>query len=368
MKILHIINDLDYGGAEKVLSNVYKKSKFENYIISLTNHTQMLDSFENKNNIKIFKFNKNFFIFEFIKLVLTFKKISPDVTIGWMYHSCIIAIILKLFSKTVVIFNIRQSLYALDRIKNTTYLIIKICGYLSKFSNINIFNSRKSIEQHSLIGFKTFKSIYIPNGVDINFSIDDKKIKELKKQYKISDENLVIGIIANFKPWKEFQIISKTIENLIYENKNIKFILIGRDVNEHNHFFKKYITESIYQDKVFLCGVIKNKDIYNYISLFSLYLSTSSNEGFSNSILENLSMHKLCLTSNVGETAPFLSKHNLVFNKIEDQVITKKILDTLNLEKKDLTNYYSDIKNYVSEYSEKNMIKNYENLIKKLII
>ena len=368
MKILHIINDLDYGGAEKVLSRVYKKSNFENYIISLTNHTQMLDSFVNKNNIKIFKFNKNFFIYEFIKLVLYFRKISPDVTIGWMYHSCIIAILLKLFCSTVVVFNIRQSLYALDRIKNNTYIIIKICGYLSKFSNINIFNSKKSIEQHSLIGFQTYKSIYIPNGVDINSNTDNDKIKNLKNEYKISDKNLVIGIIANFKPWKEFSIISKIIDNLIYTNKNIKFILIGRDVNKNNNFFKKYFNESIYKDKVFLCGVIKNKEIYNYISLFSLYLSTSSNEGFSNSILENLSMYKLCLTSNVGETAPFLSKHNLVFNKIEDKVITKKILDTLNLEKKDLVNYYSDIKKYISEYSEENMIKNYENLIRKLII
>ena len=59
-------------------------------------------------------------------------------------------------------------------------------------------------------------------------------------------------------------------------------------------------------------------------------------------------------------------QHNLVFNKIEDKVITKKILDTLNLEK-DLVNYYSDIKKYISEYSEENMIK-IENLIRKLII
>ena len=129
-----------------------------------------------KITLKYLNLIKIFFIYEFIKLILYFRKISPDVTIGWMYHSCIIAILLKLFCSTVVVFNIRQSLYALID-KNNTYIIIKICGYLSKFSNINIFNSKKSIEQHSLIGFQTYKSIYIPNGVDINSNTDNDKIK-----------------------------------------------------------------------------------------------------------------------------------------------------------------------------------------------
>ena len=93
--------------------------------------------------------------------------------VSFLYYCNIIKIILR----TVVVFNIRQSLYALDRIKNNTYIIIKKYGYLSKYSNINMFNSKKSIEQHSLIGFQTYKVSYIPNGVDINSNTDNDKIK-----------------------------------------------------------------------------------------------------------------------------------------------------------------------------------------------
>ena len=72
----------------------------------------MLDSFANKNNIKIFKFNKNFFIYEFIKLIL-FRKISPDnnwLDVSFMYYCNII----KLFCSTVVVL-ILDITFALDR-------------------------------------------------------------------------------------------------------------------------------------------------------------------------------------------------------------------------------------------------------------
>ena len=44
-KILHVINDLDYGGAEKILSKIVNQNlKYDTYIISLNNNVPMVDN------------------------------------------------------------------------------------------------------------------------------------------------------------------------------------------------------------------------------------------------------------------------------------------------------------------------------------
>ena len=89
-----------------------------------------------------------------------------------MYASCIISVLFRLvLKKTIIIWNIRQSLNDLKAIKFFSRVVIRLTCYFSFFPDFTIFNSKQAILQHSYYGFDKHKSFYLPNGVDkINHS------------------------------------------------------------------------------------------------------------------------------------------------------------------------------------------------------
>ena len=80
-KILNIINDLDYGGAEKILSKkVNKNLDYETYIISLNNNVPMLDNelANYQDRVYTLRFESNIFIlYNIYKIIKIVKKINP---------------------------------------------------------------------------------------------------------------------------------------------------------------------------------------------------------------------------------------------------------------------------------------------------
>ena len=70
MKILHVINDLDPGGAERILYKVVTNSKNDHYIVSLQKGGLLLKNF--KSIIKCYELEINGVI-KFYKSILKFK-------------------------------------------------------------------------------------------------------------------------------------------------------------------------------------------------------------------------------------------------------------------------------------------------------
>ena len=131
MKILHIINGLGVGGAEKTLLNFCRFSNNQNKIICLLPYDDLENSFRNEkveivylNIIKI----KNF-INSIKQLKHQVKSFAPDKIICWMYLSCITSIFLFHF-KNIVYWNIRHSNFNFFYTKITTYLSVILAGFI----------------------------------------------------------------------------------------------------------------------------------------------------------------------------------------------------------------------------------------------
>lgn len=373
-KILNVINDLDYGGAEKILSKIVNKNlNYDTYIISLNDNVPMLENelSDYKDKIYTLRFDQKYKlplnIYRILKLI---KKIDPDLIICWMYASCIISVLFRMvLKKTIIIWNIRQSLNDLGAIKFISRAVIKVTCFFSSYPDITIFNSKKALFQHSIYGFDKHKSFYLPNGVEkINHSNNLYNNNILKDELNLNKNYKIVGLIGNYKPWKDHKLMLKCINEILKKNEKVYFLLIGRDVNSLN---KKIVNDTNYKrnkDNIKLLGFIEHKYIFNYINLFDIYCSTSTNEGFSNTLLEALSLKKICICSNVGDADEILSPLQTLYDSGDYNKLSMLILDALDNFNSYQEKFTKESESIIDKYSSTNMFNEYTKLLNNVLI
>lgn len=373
-KILNVINDLDYGGAEKILSKIVNNNlDYETYIISLNNNVPMLENelLNYKNKVFTLRFDNKFSLpYNIYKILKLIKKINPDMIVCWMYASCIISIFFRMIiKKPIIIWNIRQSLNDLGAIKFISRAIIKITCYFSSYPDITIFNSKKALLQHAALGFDKHKSFYLPNGVDnIDSNINKFNNNDLKNKLNLDDNHKIVGLIGNYKPWKDHKLMLKCINEILKINKNVYFLLIGRGVDELNLSIINDINYKKNSKNIRLLGFVEHKFILNYINLFDIYCSTSTNEGFSNTLLEALSLNKICICSNVGDAEEILAPFKTLYDSGNYNKLTSLLLKALdNLDDyKEI--FEKESPKIINQFSTKNMIEEYKILLNNILI
>ena len=229
IKVLHIISSLNTGGAELFLLNLLKNFKnkdIDHHVMCLSGAGTLSKKFKvTTNNVIHLNFKSN--LFQIIKNFIYFynfaNKNKYDVIQGWMYHGNLFSLIFFLFSnKSILIWNIRQTLYSLKNEKFFTKIIIFLNSLFSRFPKKIICNSELSIKQHQNFGFKK-KFVFIPNGIDLK-----KFNKNLKKKGKNS---INIAHIARFHPMKNHTLALKIAHQIIEKNNKVKFFFVGKNVN-----------------------------------------------------------------------------------------------------------------------------------------
>ena len=93
MKVLHVINSTDIGGAEKILFNLVKsQSNKEVIIISLTKEGFIGRELIKKGyKVHYLNFQKNISVIsKWIKFIFLIKKYNPEIVHSWLYHSNLI--------------------------------------------------------------------------------------------------------------------------------------------------------------------------------------------------------------------------------------------------------------------------------------
>ena len=134
MKIIHIINSLNKGGAEQVLKNLILNDNLNyHYIFTFIRfgdlEKELVSSTRQIKNINILSFFLN--PIYFWELIREFKKIDPDIIQSWMYHSNFFTIFLKPFINTNIIWNIRHGNIFKSNSKLKTKIIVLVCAVFS---------------------------------------------------------------------------------------------------------------------------------------------------------------------------------------------------------------------------------------------
>lgn len=151
----------------------------------------------------------------------------------------------------------------------------------------------------------------INNGIDAeSFAFNREWRRVIRERYKISDSDMVVGVVARFMPQKNHAFMFRVIEEIRKTNPGVRFLCIGEGELEEQ--LLRQVEELGIGDNVIFAGTAE--DVNHYYSAMDVYLMASLFEGFGISALEAQANGLPCVLSDristvvdMGERVTFVS-------------------------------------------------------------
>ena len=367
--VLHIIGDLNVGGAERNMLKIIPKlnnNSFQHRILTLFADGDLAEEFRKKGvlvetvNIprNLISLNTPFAISKLIKAI---KRINPAIIQTWLYHSNNLINILSPFLPSVQIINsIRHDNPNAGSVK--TKISAKAGAYISKLTpSLTVFCSEGSKEKHKNVGYKYSNTFVIPNGFIIKEIDKEKAQNDLKQRLNIPENKKIAITAARFCKEKDYPTLLKAIKLTLEKNNKIAFVLCGKDVDNSNKELMHLVKELRIDNNLYLLGHQSN--IEKLMSGADFLISSSNSESFPNVIAEAMSLGVPCIAANTGETANIIGDIGLIIEPSNPENLSKAILKFLDYDKSDLALLGAKAKERIkNNYSLEHSISAYKEL------
>jgi glycosyltransferase involved in cell wall biosynthesis len=306
IKVVYIITGLQTGGAEMMLFKLLShmdRSRFVPFVISLT-PAGIISEKIGALDIPVISLNMNSGVSfsDVMRLIKACREIQPDVIQGWMVHGNAASILAGLISRTRVLWGVRHSSLPTSTENRMTTLLDKLLSWVSFFPNKIIYNSEAGRLYHESIGYSTHKSMIIPNGFDTNVfkpSIADRL--KVRQELNVPDKAILIGMVGRYHPMKGHDTFMRAAALLIKKCPNAKFVLAGKACDRNNTQLYNGLLKLNLANHFYLLG--ERQDIAIVTAALDIAASSSSSsEGFSNTIGEAMSCGIPCVVSDVGDS------------------------------------------------------------------
>jgi len=157
-------------------------------------------------------------------------------------------------------------------------------------------NKDYKVEQNKI------RTIY--NGIDIDKTqkVQTRKLDELRKRYKIKDDTFVIGNISHLRPEKGYDIFFEAIRLVKPQIPNLKVFAVGSVLPTEKEFvnrLKQFAKDKGIDENLVITGYVDNAT--DFVHMMDIACLTAvSNEGFSNALLEEMTLGKAIIATDVG--------------------------------------------------------------------
>jgi len=291
IKIMHIINNFQVGGAEKMLvlllNNLAQRPDIEIYVVSLEGHGHLINELSDKIIVKEFKYNlfrpkfNRFdpnFRFDLLRYVM---KIKPNIIHGHLFKGEDFAKVLGAITKTPVI--------------TTSHDTLVWPGRKNKFFN-------KYLSKAVAVSDIVAKHLKLAYGIDnkriqiIPNAIDTKLFENGKKTFNITKP--VFLYIGRLLKSKGIDDAIKGLSKLKSDYPQMKFLIYGKEVHKE---YKEYLNKLVKDNKYdFVQFMGRTDDVPAALKTGDIFVLSSQTEGFAISVLEAAAASKPVIATNVG--------------------------------------------------------------------
>ena len=211
------------------------------------------------------------------------------------------------------------------------------------FANVRIAPSVEAAE--FMFGkncIKKGKAQLVHNSLDTTlYSFDLESRNQLRKEFNISEKEILIGHIGRFNHQKNHIFLIEIFKKYLKLNPRAKLVLVG-DGELRSSIIEK-VAECEISDSVIFTGV--RKDVPQLLSAFDLFLFPSFYEGMPNTVIEAQSTGLHCIISdsitkdvNVTDLVSFVSLNN------DSSVWANKIAEVQNGNKQNRKQFHTIMK------------------------
>lgn len=365
INILYVIPQLNIGGAELQLLKLIKgldKKQYNIFLINLDKNAIMLEKEYKEAGAKILDISKEgkfdfIIIFKIRKAIRKYKikVIHSFLNNTWSRIACIG---MKNMPKILI------GERSIDDWWKKWYHF-SIDRFLLRYTDYITCNSDQIKEYYKeklKIEDEKFKVIY--NGIEIeDYIFSKEEVEESKKRYITNSNDIIFAIIGSLRDVKDHMTLLKAVRSLKEENiTNFKVFIIGD--GHRREEYENYVKENDIDDLIVFKGNIR--PVNDILKCIDVGLSTSIQEGLSNSIIEFCVSGKKVISTKVGGNIELIIEgENGYFINVGDykelaslmkKFLNQEISTELNKEK---------LENFRDKFEINKMIYNYDLLYKE---
>ncbi|NQV43934.1 MAG: glycosyltransferase [Rhodospirillales bacterium] len=311
MKIVHVINGLDIGGAETMLLRLLSQCDRQNYdfeVVSLTDLGAITDGLRALGvPVRALGLRRGAAIPDpraVFRLAGWLRQSRPDLVQTWMYHANLVGgLAAKLAGGPPVIWGIRQTNVDLASVRLRTSLIAKGAALLSKILPAYIlYNSHVSRRAHAALGYADDRAGVIANGFDLEiFKPDTAARGAVRQELGLDEGTPLIGLIARYDPQKDHATFIAAAGMVHRQHPEAHFLLAGLDADTKNSILATAIAEAGITSHCHLLG--HRHDMPALMASLDIACSSSIGEGFPNTVGEAMACSVPCVVTDVGDSA-----------------------------------------------------------------
>lgn len=356
MKVLHVITDLNTGGAEKLLVDLVPLLKKEIDVqVALFNGlgTPLYDALK-KANIKIHIFSKGGSvyklsnIYKLIRLSKKFDIVHTHNTAPQLYGAIASLFTKAKFCTTEHTTTSHHRVWWFAPIERWMY---------GRYGHVMCISKATQENMQVVAGAKAPKSTIIPNGIDINIYRDATSInKDSINTYSNSNVLLMVGRYSYQKDQ------ATIIRAMPFVPSDVELWLAGYGETHDNLAF--LAKEENVSDRVHLLGL--RTDVPNLLKSCDIVIQSSHIEGFGLAAVEGMAAGKPVIASDVQGLAQVVKNAGVLFEHGNEKALAEEICKLLND-----VEYYNKIacqcETRATSYDISNMRKGYLQIYKRLL-
>ncbi|MEN5194411.1 glycosyltransferase [Sphingobacterium faecium] len=308
MKVLHVINSLHTGGAEKLVISSLPRLKSEGLDVELLllngEETPFLKELRLNSNIQIKILGSSFYnplyIFKLISYLNKYDLIHVHLFPA-MYFVALAKVIS--FSKTKIIFTEHST--SNRRLQNPIFNPLERLIY-SIYTRVICITEEVKKTLEDKLHLKNDKFHVIENGIDINYI--NKSVAHNRSVYGYHESDKLVCMVAGFRREKDHDTVIRALE-LLPEKYKVIFIGDGYRMED----VKALVASLDICDRVNFLGI--RNDVFSFIKMSDIAVLSSHWEGFGLAAAEAMACGVPTIASNVNGLSQVVSGGGLLFEK-----------------------------------------------------
>jgi len=331
-RVLHVITGLAVGGAEMALYRLISSQRdgeFTHSVVSLT-PAGVVGEWLRDAGIELTTLDVRASpISHFFELLSLMRTSRPDIVQTWLYYADLFGgLAARLGGNRSVIWGIRSSeLTAGD--SRATIMARHICARLSRrVPHTIVCVAEAARRTHVRVGYDPARMVVVPNGFDLSrllVTADQKA--ELRVQCGFGPDDVVVGTLGRFNFSKDQHNFVRAAGLLAQKNKQVRFLMVGRDVDIGNAELMGWIAETGYADRFVLLG--ERMDVPVCLAVMDIFCLSSRAEAFPNVVGEAMAVGVPCVVTDVGDAALLVADTGKVVPKEDAVLLSKGLGDVL---------------------------------------
>jgi glycosyltransferase involved in cell wall biosynthesis len=372
-KILHLITDLNTGGAENSLYRLLAymdREEFDSHVISLIPPGVVGEKIR-KLGIPVVSLDMKPgrpSLYALFNLSRQMHNERFDIVQTWLYHADLMGLLAaKMANMDHVVWNIRNSYLIMSEYRRMSGLVLKICSWLSGSPEVVICNSQAGREFHTGLGYHPRRWMIIPNGFDpAEFHPEPLARLDVRDELGLDPDAILIGMTARYDPIKGHTDFLESADALIRSGVDAHFLMVGQMVTYENETLSSIIAQRNLQGRVHLLG--RRDDMPRLYASLDVFSLTSSGEGFPNVVAEAMACGVPCVATDVGDTSLIVGDTGRIVPPRDPVALARAWADILSFQESERRSLgLSARQRIINDYSLDKMVSAYSQLYRDII-